>query len=48
MQGEFMFFWSVFVPAVMITGSIIITYSLYRHFAGKLDQEHKKAHTDQS
>jgi len=37
MQGEFTLFWSIIVPAVMAAGSIIITYALYRHFAGKIN-----------
>jgi hypothetical protein len=36
MQGEFTFFWSVLVPGVMVVGSIVLTYALYRHFAGKV------------
>ena len=36
MQGEFTLFWSVVIPAVMAVGSVIITYALYRHFAGKI------------
>jgi len=37
MQGEFSLFWSIVVPAVMAVGSVIITYALYRHFAGKIN-----------
>lgn len=36
MQGEFTFFWSVLVPGLMVVGSIVVTYVLYRHFAGKV------------
>ncbi len=36
MQGEFSFLWSILVPAVMVAGSIAITYALYKHFAGKV------------
>jgi hypothetical protein len=32
--AEFSFFWSLLVPALMAGGSILITYLLYRHFAG--------------
>jgi hypothetical protein len=39
MQGEFSLFWSIIVPAVMAAGSIIITYALYRHFAGKINDD---------
>lgn len=36
--AEFSFFWSLVVPAVMAGGSILITYLLYRHFAGRVEQ----------
>jgi len=35
--GQFSFFWSLAVPAVMAGGSIVITYLLYRHFARQVD-----------
>lgn len=34
--GQFSIFWSLVVPGVMAAGSILITYLLYRHFAGKV------------
>jgi nucleoside recognition membrane protein YjiH len=46
MTGKFMFFWSVLVPALMVIGSIIITYALYRHFAGKIDELQKEKPTE--
>jgi hypothetical protein len=39
MQGEFTLFWSIVVPAVMAAGSVFITYALYRHFAGKINDD---------
>ena len=33
--GQFSIFWSLLVPALTAAGSILITYLLYRHFAGK-------------
>ncbi len=42
MQGEFSFFWSILVPAVMVTGSVILTYALYKHFAGKVEKQHEE------
>ena len=42
MQGQFSILWSVVVPAAMVTGSIIITYALYRHFAGKINSNSRK------
>lgn len=45
MQGEFSFFWSILVPAVMVAGSVILTYALYRHFAGKVHEQHKETQT---
>ena len=47
MQGEFTFFWSVLIPAVMVIGSVIITYVLYRHFASKMHERQEKQ-TEQS
>jgi hypothetical protein len=35
--GQFSFFWSLVVPALMAGGSIVITYFLYRHFARRMD-----------
>jgi len=42
MRGEFNLFWSIIVPAVMAAGSVIITYALYRHFAGKANRQQKQ------
>jgi len=42
MQGQFNVFWSLVVPAVMAAGSIIITYALYRHFAGKINSDSRE------
>lgn len=42
MAGKFTFFWSVLVPAVMVMGSIVITYILYRHFASKMNKHTKR------
>lgn len=47
MQGKFTFFWSVLIPAVMVIGSVIITYILYRHFASKM-HERQEEQTEQS
>lgn len=48
MQGEFTFFWSVLVPGVMVAGSIIVTYMLYRHFAGKVSRDTGRSRAQQS
>jgi len=41
--GKFIFFWSVIVPAMMAAGSILVTYLLYKHFAGKVGQAGKSS-----
>ncbi len=46
MQGEFSFLWSILVPAVMVVGSIAITYALYKHFAGKMHKQHEETEKD--
>jgi len=46
MQGEFSFFWSILVPAVMVLGSVILTYALYKHFAGKVQKQHEETDTN--
>ncbi len=38
LAGQFSVFWSLVVPAAMAAGSILITYWLYRHFAGKVGE----------
>jgi hypothetical protein len=48
MQGEFAVFWSVLVPGVMAVGSIIVTYVLYRHFAGKVSRDRGRSRAQQS
>ena len=48
MQGEFTFFWSILVPAVMVAGSVILTYALYKHFAGKMHEQHEKTQKQES
>lgn len=48
MYGEFTFFWSVLVPAVMVIGSVILTYALYKHFAGKVHEQHKETQAKKS
>ena len=48
MQGEFTFFWSIVVPAAMAAGSIVITYCLYRHFAGKVHQNNNQQDSERS
>jgi hypothetical protein len=40
--AQFSVFWSILVPAAMAVGSILITYLLYRHFAGGVEQDHRK------
>ena len=40
--GQFSVFWSLVVPAAMAAGSILITYLLYRHFAGKVGEQPNK------
>jgi hypothetical protein len=40
--GQFSVFWSLLVPALMASGSILITYLLYKHFAGKMDRQSGK------
>ena len=39
---HFSLFWSIVVPAAMAVASILITYLLYRHFAGEVEQRHHK------
>ena len=46
MQGEFTFFWSILVPAVMVIGSIVLTYALYKHFAGKVHEQSDEKQAD--
>ncbi len=46
MQAEFIFFWSVLVPAVMLIGSIVMTYALYKHFAGKVNEQSDEEQAD--
>ncbi|MBN1765694.1 MAG: hypothetical protein JW860_10585 [Sedimentisphaerales bacterium] len=48
MTGEFSYFWSVAVPLVMIAGSIVITYILYRHFAGKIQDQPQESQSEKS
>lgn len=45
MYGEFTFFWSILVPAVMVIGSVILTFALYRHFAGKVHEHNEETQT---
>jgi hypothetical protein len=40
--GQFSVFWSLLVPALMASGSILITYLLYKHFAGKMDRPERQ------
>ena len=37
MAGKFHFFWSILIPLLMIGGSILITYILYKHFSKKME-----------
>jgi len=46
MQGEFSFFWSILLPAAMVLGSVILTYALYKHFAGKVQKQREEAETN--
>jgi len=46
MAGKFTFFWSILVPMVLLTASVAITYLLYRHFAGKVHQQHEEMQKD--
>jgi hypothetical protein len=46
MQGEFSFFWSILMPAAMVLGSVILTYALYKHFAGKVQKQHEETDTN--
>lgn len=48
MAGEFIFFWSILVPLVMIAGSIFITYVLHRHFSRKMQEQRQEGQTDQN
>ena len=48
MHGEFTFFWSILVPAVMVIGSVILTYALYKHFAGKVHEQHEETQAKDS
>ena len=40
--GQFSLFWSILVPVAMATGSILITYLLYKHFAADVERRHAK------
>lgn len=46
MQDDFTFLWSVLVPAVMLIGSIVMTYALYKHFAGKMNEQSDEKQAD--
>jgi hypothetical protein len=39
MQAGFSFFWSLVVPAAITAGSVVLTWLLYRHFAGKMPKQ---------
>ena len=43
--GDFLFFWSIVVPALMVAGSILVTYLLYKHFAAKFKDTGKGSPT---
>ncbi len=41
MAGQFSWFWSVILPASMFSLSFLMTYLLYRHFVGQMQEGEK-------